>query len=77
MDDSEDDILLVEDMDEPIKSSSQNTSSSQEVLDAEIIPTSSKGKVYSIFSSMAVSLRLMLSKMINALKYLKIIRIAH
>ena len=68
MDDSEDDILLVEDMDEPIKSSSQNTSSSQEVLDAEILPTSSKGKVHSIFSSMAVSLRLMLSKMISALK---------
>ena len=57
MDDSEDDILLVEDMDEPVKSSSKYPSSSQEVLDAEISTTSSKRQLSSVFSSMVDSVR--------------------
>ena len=52
MDDSDDDILLVEDMNEPIKSMSEEPLSSEEVLDAGISPISSKGQISSVFSSM-------------------------
>ena len=68
MDDSDDDILLVEDMNEPIKSMSEEPLSSEEVLDAEISPISSKGQMSSVFSSMVDSVGSIFAKIITTLK---------
>ena len=68
MDDSDDDILLVEDMNEPIKSMSEEPLSSEEVLDAEISPISSKGQISSVFSSMVDSVGSIFTKIITTLK---------
>ena len=68
MDDSDGDILLVEDMDEPVKSSSKSPLSSQEVLDAEIPPSISKRQISSVFSSMVDSVKSLFKKIIAMLK---------
>ena len=68
MDDSDDDILLAEDMNEPIKSMSEEPLSSEEVLDAEISPISSKGQISSVFSSMVDSVGSIFTKIITTLK---------
>ncbi|MEC7688602.1 MAG: cation transporter, partial [Candidatus Thermoplasmatota archaeon] len=68
MDDSDGDILLVEDMDEPVKSSSKSPLSSQKVLDAEIPPSISKRQISSVFSSMVDSVKSLFKKIIAMLK---------
>ena len=70
MDDSDNDILLVEDFNEPLISPSNGDtlSPSADVLDAEIQSTNSAGTVTTVFSSMIGSVGSLFSKIMTTLK---------
>ena len=69
MDDSDNDILLVDDLDDPITSSSEeSTISSEDVLDAEVASGSSVSPFSSVFSSMVESVGSIFNRIVSTLK---------
>ena len=69
MDDSDNDILLVDDLDDPITpSSEESTISSEDVLDAEVASVSSVSPFSSVFSSMFESVGSIFNRIVSTLK---------
>ena len=69
MGDSDNDILLVDDLDESnVTESVANISSSDDVLNAEVAPTPLKGQVSSAFSSMFESVGSIFNRIMSSLK---------
>ena len=69
MDDLDNDILLVEDLGDPVKSPSKESNISAEVLDADISSSRPKMSVSSVFSSMIDSVGSVFTKIMTTLKY--------
>ena len=72
MDDSGNDILLVDDLDESdVSESVDSISSSDDVLNAEVVPIPLKGQVSSVFSSMFDSVGSIFNRIIRTFKSTK------